>query len=162
IGPDLQDTYGIDPQTIGAATKLRDSYFLGGSARQMLSRLESTPDGILVSRETITDYLLGVGDLLRLRVLDRQTGRFRVVSFHGVGVVQEFPSAPKDSFMVANMRYLQRVTRDGGPNVVFVRATSDPAAVSRAVARATKSVGTSVRNIKQQAARTVSSITTVD
>lgn len=162
VGPDLQDTYGIDPWTVGGATKLRNSYFLGGSARQVLARLASTPDGILVSRETITDYSLAVGDLLRLRVLDRRAGRFRVVQFHVAGIVQEFPSAPKDSFMVANLRYLQRAARDGGPNVVFVRTTGDPVTVARTIAMSTKGAGASVRNIRQQAAQTVSSITTVD
>src|SRR5204863_7817406 len=100
VGPDLQDTYGIDPATFTKATTLRDSYFLGGTASQMMSRLASTRDGILVSKETITDFSLGPGDLLKLRVLDQGTGRFRVVRFHVAGVVQEFPSAPKDSFMV--------------------------------------------------------------
>jgi putative ABC transport system permease protein len=128
----------------------------------MLARLQSTPDGILVSRETVTDYSLAVGDLLRLRVLDRRAGRFRVVPFHVVGIVQEFPSAPKDSFMVVDTRYLRRAARDGGPNVVFVRTTRDPVAVARAVATATKGAGTTVRDIEQQAAQTVSSITTVD
>ena len=32
VGPDLQDTYGIDPATITRATTLRDSYFLGATA----------------------------------------------------------------------------------------------------------------------------------
>ena len=114
------------------------------------------------SRETITDYSLGVGDLLRLRVLDLASGRFHVVPFHVVGIVQEFPSAPKDSFMVANLRYLLRSARDGGANVVFVRASGDPVAVAGRVAAATRSAGTSVRNIRQQAVQTVSSITTVD
>src|SRR5439155_787154 len=81
------------------ATTLRDSYFLGGSASQMLARLRARADGILVSRETVTDYSLAIGDLLKLRVLDRRTGNFRVAPFHVVGVVQEFPSAPRDSFM---------------------------------------------------------------
>ena len=92
----------------------------------MLDRLGTTADGVLVSKETITDYSLRQGDLLRLRVLDRRSGRFRVVPFHVVGIVQEFPSAPKDSFMVANLRYLQRVTHDPGPNVLFVRAERRP------------------------------------
>lgn len=162
VGPDLQDTYGIDPATIGKATKLRDSYFLGGTAAQMLDRLRSTPDGILVSKETITDYSLGAGDLLKLRVLDRASGHFRVVPFHVVGTVQEFPSAPKDSFMVANLHYLETAARDGGPNVVFARASGDPVAVAARVAAATRSAGTSVRNIRQQTQQTVSSITTVD
>jgi putative ABC transport system permease protein len=161
VGPDLQDTYGVDPATIGRATTLRDSYFLGGGAGEMLSRLRSTPDGILVSKETISDYSLNRGDLLKLRVLDHVSGRFRIVPFHVVGVVQEFPSAPRDSFMVANLRYLQAADRAGGPNVVFARS-SDPVATSRRVAAATRSDGALVKNIRDQAQQTVSSITTVD
>src|SRR5207302_231290 len=69
VGPDLQDTYGIDPASFTRATSLRDSYFLGGTARHVLARLRSHPDGILVSKETISDYSLALGDLLRLRVL---------------------------------------------------------------------------------------------
>ena len=41
VGPDLQDTFGIDPATITRGTTLRDSYFLGGSAAQMLDRLRA-------------------------------------------------------------------------------------------------------------------------
>ena len=161
IGPDLQDTYGIDPASFTKATTLRDSYFIGGSADQMISRLRSTPDGIIVSKETITDYSLKQGDLLKLRVLDRSSGRFRVVPFHVIGTVQEFPSAPKDSFMVTNLPYLQRVSHEAGPNVVFAKTSGDPPAVSRRVAAATKADGAEVKNIREQNAQTATSITTV-
>ena len=162
VGPDLQDTFGIDPSTLTRATSLRDSYFVGGNAAQMLDRLQARHDGILVSKETITDYSLNLGDLLRLRVLDHRTGRFRIAPFHVVGIVQEFPSAPKDSFMVTNADYLRSVSHDSGPNVVFVRASSDSDALARRVAAATARFGTSVKSIRQQTAQTVSSITTVD
>ena len=162
VGPDLQDTFGIDARTITRGTTLRDSYFLGGSASQMLSRLRARRDGILVSRETVTDYSLAIGDLLKLRVLDRRTGKFRVAPFHVVGVVQEFPSAPRDSFMVTNLAYLQSVTHDLGPNVVFVKASSGPVALAHRVADVARSSGAVVKNIRQQNAQTVSSITTVD
>ena len=162
VGPDLQDTYGIDASTLPSATQLRNSYFLGGSARASIGRLRTTRDGILVSKETITDYSLKIGDLLRLRVLDHSSGRFRVVPFHVVGSVQEFPSAPKDSFMVANLTYLSAAARDGGPNVVFARVGGDPVAVAQRIAAATSADGTSVRNIRQQTQQTVSSITAVD
>ncbi|HEY2335729.1 MAG TPA: FtsX-like permease family protein [Solirubrobacterales bacterium] len=162
VGPDLQDAFGIEPSTIGAATTLRDSYFIGGSAQTMMSRLKSRPDGILVSKETITDYSLKVGDLLRLRVLDHRSGRFRIVPFHVVGTVQEFPSAPRDSFMVANLAYLQKADHAGGPNVVFASAAEDPSVVSARVATATKGFGVSVKDIRQQSVQTVSSITTID
>jgi putative ABC transport system permease protein len=161
IGPDLQDTYGIDTASFTKATTLRDSYFIGGSADQMISRLRSTKDGILVSKETITDYSLRQGDLLKLRVLDRSSGRFRVVPFHVIGTVQEFPSAPKDSFMVTNLPYLQRVSHDAGPNVVFAKTRGDPVGTSRRVAAATRADGAEVKNIREQSAQTATSITTV-
>jgi putative ABC transport system permease protein len=162
VGPDLQDIFGIDPRTLTHGTSLRDSYFLGGSAGQMMARLRSTHDGVLVSKETISDYSLRAGDLLKLRALDRATGRFKVVRFHVVGVVQEFPSAPRDSFMVANLPYLEHATHDPGPNVLFVRTSGDPVGVAKRVASASRTQGTLVKNIRQQTAQTVSSITTVD
>jgi putative ABC transport system permease protein len=162
VGPDLQDTYGIDASGLTRATTLRDSYFIGASASATLARLRAMPDGVLVSKETIADFSLNRGDLLKLRVLDRSTGKFNVVPFHVAGIVQEFPSAPKDSFMVANIAYLESVTHAGGANVVFAKASGSPTAVAGRVAAATRSDGTIVNNIDQQTAKTTSSITTVD
>src|ERR1700726_3539706 len=119
------------------------------------------PNGIAVSKETITDFSLKNGDLLRLRVLDQQTGRFHVVRFHVAGIVQEFPSAPKDSFMVANLAYLQAADHAGGPNTMFIKSC-DPTASARVVAQATSANGTIVKNIDQQAQHSASAITTVD
>jgi putative ABC transport system permease protein len=162
VGPDLQDTFGVEPASVGKATTLRDSYFLGGGAQTMMRRLQARPDGILVSKETITDYSLHEGDLLRLRILDHQTGKLEVVPFHVIGTVQEFPSAPRDSFMVANLRYLQNADKSDGPNVVFAKASGDPAGVSRRVEQVTKPFGVTVKDIRQQAVQTSSSITSVD
>jgi putative ABC transport system permease protein len=95
-------------------------------------------------------------------VLDHADGRFRIAPFHVVGIVQEFPSAPKDSFMVANLGYLKAVTNDPGPNVIFVQASGDPSSVAHRVAAATAAFGTSVKDIRAQTAQTTSSITTVN
>ena len=84
-----------------------------------------------------------------------------MVPFHVVGVVQEFPSAPRDSFMVTNLAYLQSVDHAGGPNIVFVKA-SDPTGTAGRIAATTRSDGTIVKDITQQARVTGSSITTVD
>jgi putative ABC transport system permease protein len=162
VGPDLQDTFGIDPATIRRGTSLRDSYFVGANVKDALQRLQSRPDGILVSKETIADYSLRLGDLLRLRLLDHRDGRFRTVGFHVVGTVQEFPSAPRDSFMVANVHYLQSVDSAGGANVVLAKATGGPASVASRVADATRAEGVTVKDVRHQAAQTVSSITAVD
>src|SRR5205823_14846951 len=64
--------------------------------------------------------------------------------------------------MVTNLLYLERTTHDPGPNVLFVKTTGDPVGVAQRVAAATRSQGTLVKNIRQQTAQTVSSITTVD
>jgi putative ABC transport system permease protein len=160
VGPDLQDTYGIDPASLANATALRDSYFLGDTWRGAMAKLRARPDAVLVSKETITDYSLKGGDLLRLRVLDRSTGKFHVVPFHVVGTVQEFPSAPKDSFMVANLAYLEKASNGAGPNVVLARASA-PKATARRVAAATRGSGAQVKDIQAQATQTASSITTV-
>jgi putative ABC transport system permease protein len=161
VGPDLQDVFAIDPATFIEGTSLRDSYFLGGSARDMMNRLKATPDAILVSKETITDYSLNLGDLLKLRTLDHRTGKFHVVPFHVAGIVQEFPSAPKDSFMVANLSYILKATHDPGPNVVFARTNGNPSHVAQAVAKRVAAKGAIVKNIGDQATQTASSITTV-
>jgi putative ABC transport system permease protein len=161
VGPDLQDTFGIDPRTLPRATHLRDSYFRGGSAAEMMARLRARVDGVLVSKETISDYSLSIGDLLRLRVLDHRTGKFNVVPFHVVGVVQEFPSAPRDSFMVANISYLGAADHAGGPNVVFA-ASDEPRPAAERVAAATRADGTIVKNVTQEGQAIASSITTVD
>src|SRR5205807_8237583 len=69
VGPDLQDVFGVNARTLTNGTTLRDSYFVGGTTKQMLARLKATPDGVLVAKETISDYSLKRGDLLKLRVL---------------------------------------------------------------------------------------------
>ena len=95
-------------------------------------------------------------------MLDQRNGRFHVVPFHVAGIVQEFPSAPKDSFMVTNLAYLESVTHAGGANVVFAKVSGYPPDVAHRVAAATSTLGTKVENVTAQTARTGSSITTVD
>ena len=131
-------------------------------AQQILDRLRSTPDGILVSKETISDYQLKLGDLLKLRVLDRRRavpGRALPRRRHRA---QEFPSAPQDSFMVANLVYLER------PRTTPARTWSSPRRTAtrrrwRAPDRAPPPpTAPASRTSAQQIAATVSSITTVD
>ena len=85
-----------------------------------------------------------------------------MVPFHVVGTVLEFPSAPRDSFMVANLGYLQQADHSGGPNVVFAKVSGNPASVASRVAQGTRGEGVAVKDISRQTAQTVSSITAVD
>jgi putative ABC transport system permease protein len=122
VGADLQDLYGVDPATIVGATKLQDAYFAGGTARSLMAELARHPDAALVSAETVHDFQLQPGDLLRLRLRDAGTGQLREVAFHYAGVVKEFPTAPTDSFVVANAAYVGAATADPAPDA-FLLAT---------------------------------------
>ena len=75
-----------------------------------MARLRSRPDAVLVSAETVNDFQLNPGDLIRLRLQDARTHAYRAVPFHYVGIVNEFPTAPKDSFLVANAGYVAAQT----------------------------------------------------
>lgn len=122
IGADLQDLYGVRPTTLTRATALADSYFPHSTAAAVMQTLAATPDAILVSEETVRDYQLHLGDPITLRLIDSATRGPRPVTFHYRGVVTEFPTAPKDSFLVANADYLAAQTDSPAPNVFLVDA----------------------------------------
>lgn len=117
VGTDLQDMYGVRPDSVVPGASLQDSWFTGGSAQQLADTLARTPDGVLVSAETVTDYQLHRGDTLVLRVQNSAQGAPVRATFHFVGVANEFPTAPRDSFLVANSGYLAKVT--GDPSVGY-------------------------------------------
>ena len=132
VGADLQDLYGVRPQTVGAAGKLQNGWFQGGTAKQLMSDLVKRPDGVLVSAETVKDFQLRPGDLLRLRLQDGQTKRFKTVPFHYIGVAKEFPTAPKDSFFVANQTYVAKATGSDAVGAFLVQTDgTDPGMVSQ-------------------------------
>ena len=129
VGKDLQDLYGIDPATIGNATDIVDAYFGAGGASATLARLAATPDGVLVSQETVNDFQLALGDTINLR-LQGTNGPPKTVPFHVAGIVNEFPTAPHDSFLVANAAYIAAQTGTAGAEIVLVRAKGNPPTVA--------------------------------
>jgi putative ABC transport system permease protein len=132
VGADLQDLYGVRPNSIGAAGKLQNGWFQGGTAQQLMKDLAARPDGILVSSETVKDFQLNKGDLIRLRLQDGQTKQFKTIPFHYVGVAKEFPTAPKDSFFVANEGYVSKATGSDAVGAFLVQTDgTNPAAVAQ-------------------------------
>ncbi|MFC4050026.1 FtsX-like permease family protein [Actinomadura syzygii] len=135
VGSDLQDLYGVRTSTIARTTHLQDAYFSGGTAHDLIARLAHRPDGVLVSQETAHDFQLHPGDLLRLRLQDGRTKQYRTVTFHYAGVVKEFPTAPRDSFLVANASYIanQTGTDTVGSFLVGTHGGASPPAVAAAL-----------------------------
>ncbi|MGO4691200.1 FtsX-like permease family protein [Glaciibacter sp. 2TAF33] len=162
VGNDLQDLFGVRATTIAQATTLQDAYFQGGTAADLLSRLAAQPDAILVSAETVNDFQLHTGDLLNLRLQNSQTKQLTTVPFHYVGVANEFPTAPKDSFFVANADYVAQRTGDNsvGSFLVNTRGTNQ----ETVAASLRQSLGTRAGVTAIGAARSAvgSSLTSVD
>ncbi|MFN2545289.1 MAG: FtsX-like permease family protein [Actinomycetota bacterium] len=163
VGNDLQDLYGIDPSTIGSATNMSDAFFAGGDAAAALATLASRPDGVLVSDETVLDFRLQPGDLLRLRLQLTRDHRYHVVPFHYVGIVREFPTAPRDSFIVANASYIARRTGSAAAQTLLIRTSAPPRSVAAAVRGLLgPASGANVRDIESQAKITLSGLTAID
>ncbi len=163
VGNDLQDLYGIEPLLIGRATAMSNAYFQGGSARAVLSALARQQDGVLVSEETVRDFQLQPGDRLNLRLQNALDHQYHEVPFHFVGVVREFPTAPKDSFLVANASYIARQTGIGAAETVLLRTSGDPVAVaSRARQVAGSLPGVRITDINSTQKIISSSLTAVD
>jgi len=163
VGNDLQDLYGIDPTTIGQATPMSDAFFAGGHAAQVLSRLDSRPDAVLVSDETVHDFQLQPGDLLRLRLQFASDHNYHIVAFHYVGIVREFPTAPRDSFLVANGSYVAQQTGSPAFQTLLVRTSAQPPAVAEEVRRLLgPSSGATVQDVVTELRRTLSGLTALD
>ncbi|MDT5026278.1 MAG: putative transport system permease protein [Micromonosporaceae bacterium] len=162
VGADLQDMFGIRPDSINGHVTLSDAYFAGATARELVDRLAKQPDAILVSDETVKDFQLHPGDLLRLRLTDARTGQPVTVPFHYAGIVKEFPTAPTDSFLVANASYLDQQTNGAGATTYLVSVSgASPAAVADRV-RARLGTAATVTDIQTTRRIVGSSLTAVD
>jgi putative ABC transport system permease protein len=127
-----------------------------------MGQLAAQPDNILASAETVKDFQLQLGDQLTLRLRDSRTGEQRQVVFHYAGVVKEFPTAPKDSFFVANASYLAQSSGNPRPDAYLIDTGSSSA--RQVAGRITRVLGSaaSVTNIADSRREVGSSLTAVD
>jgi putative ABC transport system permease protein len=160
VGPEAQDLLAIDPARLPAVAPLADSFFSGLTASGAMDALRSRPDAILVSAETAKDYSIVPGDLIRIRVPDA-SGTLRTVEFHMAGIALEFPTAPKDAFLVGNLDYVASQTANDRISFVLARADGDVADAGRRLATRL-GTGWSVSDLSTTSARLANSITSVD
>ena len=162
IGRDLQDLYGVDAQTIVRNGRLQDAFFRGGSAAGLMGRLARTPNGIFVSAEVVHDYQLRLGDRINLRVLDQRTRRPIAIPFTYLGITEEFPTAPKDAYTIANAAYVATTTGDAGIGTFLIQTPgASPAQVGTAVSRMIGAAGT-VTDVTSNRKLVASSLTSVE
>jgi len=163
VGNDLQDLYGVNPASIGQATSMSNAFFAGGNAAQTLQTLGATPNGVLVSEETVHDFQLQPGDTVNLRLQFASDHAYHPVPFTYVGVAREFPTAPHDSFLVANADYVAHATGSSASQVLLVRTTVSPPAVTAAVQQLLgPASGATVKDIVTEQQITLSGLTAID
>ncbi|MEP7360540.1 MAG: ABC transporter permease [Chloroflexota bacterium] len=160
VGTEAQDLLAIDPATLPQAAPLADTFFDGATADQAMQALAAQPDAILVSSETAHDYSIVPGDMLRIRVPDAQ-GNLVTVTFHMAGIALEFPTAPKDAFLVANQSYVASETGNNTISYVLARAAGEVSAASH-VLSARLGAGWQVTDLDTTSARLVNAVTSVD
>lgn len=163
VGNDLQDIYGIDPKHIGEATSVSNAYFANGNAKEALSLLVQQPDGVLVSEETRRDFQLHKGDLLNLRLQFANDHQYHIVPFRFMGVVREFPTAPTDSFLIANSSYIAQKTKTNAKEIVLIKASGNPADLAEKVKKVVAQLpGARVTDIGSTQRAISSSLTSID
>jgi len=163
VGTDLQDLYGIDATHIGKATRMSNVYFEGGDAKKTLDLLARTPDGILVAAETVTDFLLHPGGKINLRLQNASDHQYHVVPFHFIGVVREFSTAPRDSFLVANADYVGRMTAANTSEIVLLKTSAATAPIADAARTVVAALpGVKVSDLGEAQRLIGSSLTAVD
>ncbi|MCW2749549.1 MAG: hypothetical protein JWR83_659 [Aeromicrobium sp.] len=146
VGPDLQDVYGVQAKSFARVAPLQDAFVPGSTVDRALAQLNSTPDGVLLSAETLHDYQLHPGDLIRIRLQTGTDHAYRPVPFHVIGQVTEWPTAPKDSFIVANAGYLTKAT---GSNAVgtFLISSDKPGSTAVNLRQTLGNTGAQVQDI---------------
>jgi len=112
-----------------------------------MSRLAAKPDSVLVSAETVKDFQLHPGDLLRLRLQDSVTQQYRTIPFHYAGIVSEFPTAPRDSFFIANASYVAQQTHSAAVGTFLVQTDGTSSTKVANEVRAAVATGAKVNDI---------------
>jgi putative ABC transport system permease protein len=142
LGADLQDLYGVNASTIVKNAQLRDSFFKGGTAKELFARLAARPDAALVSNEAATSYQLKLGDPITLRIQDNRTKKQVPVTFTYAGVAMKFPSTASDSFFVGNASFIASKTGNNAVEKFLLQTSASPPAVAKKV---TTQVGNTAR-----------------
>jgi len=118
---------------------------------------------LLVSEETVRDFQLQRGDRINLRLQSLSDHQYHVVPFRFIGVVREFPTAPRDSFLVANAAYVAGQTGSNAAEIVLLRATGEPSALAAVAREASASLpGAKVTDVGASLRLIQSSLTAVD
>jgi putative ABC transport system permease protein len=127
-----------------------------------MTKLATQTDAILVSDETVKDFQLAPGDLINLRLQDSRTKKLQSVPFHYAGIVKEFPTAPKDSFFVANANYITKVTGSNAVGAFLIDTGGNNQAAVAADLQRRLGAAATITDVTQARSQVGSSLTSVN
>lgn len=162
VGTEIQDIFGVDVPSFRRATNLSDAFFQGGTAEETMNRLAATPDGILVSDETARDYSIVVGDHMTIRLYNRDSQMYQDAHFTVAGIAKEFPTAPKDAFLVVNLAALAQATADPFPSFFLLKAHDDSTALASTVQSQLGAGAVQTQSIEHVSAQLATSLTSLN
>ena len=124
IGAQRQTIYGIDVPSFRKAAFLPNSFFQSGDAKATLDALESTANGVLVSRDEITKFNIQLGDPLIVRIpAVAGATAYTELNLKVVGFVKYFPTSSQDSDFIIN-RAAMAAARPTARNDIYLVKTS--------------------------------------
>lgn len=113
----------IHSSSFAQVAAFADSEFVGGTAQQMMSAMETQPDGVLVNTALAEGLKLETGDDAKLILApgdDQQTRKpVRVIGFF-----IQFPGAPEHTDIVANLGLYEQATGLAGADYYLVSAVA--------------------------------------
>ncbi len=146
---DVATLAAIDPVAFNQVAKLQDSWFVNGSAPQMMTALRQRPGGVLVNSALAKGLKIKAGDTVKVlfgRGTDQQTRQKVTV----LGLFSQFPGASAGTDIVASLAYYQQVTHLMSADYYLASTThGGHAGLNRAV-HALSSHGTFARDFNVQ------------
>ncbi len=161
VGADLQDLYGVRPRTIGAAASSRTPGSPAAPPPGSCTRSPRGPTRCWSPPKRCTTSSCA-GRPPAPAPAGHATKRLRTIPFHYAGVAKEFPTAPTDSFLVANADYVARSTGNASVGTFLIQTDgTDPGVVARRV-RARAGAAAQVTDIVNQRKVVGSNLTAVE
>jgi ABC-type antimicrobial peptide transport system permease subunit len=119
---DVATLAAIDLNTFNQVASLKDSWFVGQSASQMMTALQKQPDGVLVNAALAEGLKLAPGDQAKV-LFGRGTNQQTRKNVKVLGLFTQFPGAPEGTDIVANLDYYQHVTGLMGADFYLLSTT---------------------------------------
>jgi putative ABC transport system permease protein len=162
VGTEIQDIFGVDVPSLRRAAILSDAFFQGSNAAETMARLAATPDGILISAEMAVDYSIVNGDHVTIRLFNAARKEYQDARFTVVGVALEFPTAPKDAFLVVNLPALVQATADPSISFFLLKASGAPLTLAQTVQTQLGPGVVQTQTIDSVSAKLATSLTSLD